>query len=221
MKLLDLEINPSDRKRQACWLFLDYLPGLVLLVYHWNRISVRRAHCKSVQQLGSMAVSTEFLDFNKYFKPLNSSQLLTFWTAIWIDCSETDEGQQSLNVITGKCIDMVVVSLSALYSPKSWECHFIYFLSASRIQKQSCSQQLAVLVPAGGTVGRQRRNKTAAADQQTELQARVLRQEYKMDCHCGSVPGLFHSTWCLSEWQGEMSSVLFGFSTWDWERGEA
>lgn len=162
-----------------------------------------------------MAVLIEFVDFNKYFKPLNSSQLLTFWTVIEIDCSETDEGQQSLNVITGKCIDMVVISHSALYRPKSWECHFIYFLSASRIQKQSCSQQLAVLVPAGGTVSRPRRNKTAAADQQTGLQAIVLRQEYKMDWHCGSAPGLFHSMWCLSEWQGEMSSVVFGFSIWD------
>lgn len=86
-----------------------------------------------------------------------------------IDSSETDEGQQSLNVIIGECINMSVVSHSGLYRPKSWECHFIYFLSAPCIQKQSCTWQLAVLVPAGGIVGRQGRNKVAAADRWTGL----------------------------------------------------
>lgn len=171
--------------------------------------------------LGSMAVSIEFLDLNKYFKPLNPSQFPTFWTVMEIGCSETDEGQQSLNVITGKCINMAVVSCSVLYRWKSWECHFIYFLSTSCIQKQSCSQQLVVLVPAGGTVGRQRRNKIAAADQWTRLHARVPRQEYKTDCHCSLVSGLFYSTWSSSEWQEEMVSAVFSFSWWHWEGGEA
>lgn len=86
-----------------------------------------------------MAVSIEFLDLNKYFKSLNPSQLLTFLMTMGIDCSEADEGQQSLNVIIGECINMAVVSHSGLYRQKSLECHFIYFLSASRIQKQSCT----------------------------------------------------------------------------------
>lgn len=82
-----------------------------------------------------------------------------------INCSEADEGQQSLNVIIAECINMAVVSHSGLYRPKSLEWHFIYFPSASCVQKQSCTEQLVVLVPAGGTVGRQRGSKIAAPDQ--------------------------------------------------------
>lgn len=162
-----------------------------------------------------MVVSIVFLDPNKYFKQLIPSQLLTFWMAMEIDCSETDEGQQSLNVIISECINMAGVSHSGLYRPKSLECHFVYFLSASCIQKQSCTWQLAVLVPAADTVGRRRRIKIAAPSQWAQLHTRLLREGCKTDCHCSSVSWLFFSTCSSSEWQGEMFSAVFGFSCWD------
>lgn len=140
--------------------------------------------------------------------------------AVEIGCSETDEGQQSLNVITSECINMAVVSHSVLYRPRSLECRFVYFLSAPCIQKQSCTKQLALLVPAGDAVGKQRRIKIAAPSWWTQLHARLLRQEHKADCHCFSASLLFLSTCSSSERQGEMFSAVFGFFYLDWKRGK-
>lgn len=80
-------------------------------------------------------------------------------------CSGTDEEHQNVNVIISECINTVGFLHSVLYRPRSLERRFVYFLSAPCIQKQSCTQQLAVLVPAAGTVGRQRRVKIAAPSQ--------------------------------------------------------
>lgn len=167
-----------------------------------------------------MAVSIDFPDPNKYFKQLNPSQLLTFWVPMEMDCSETAEGHRSLNVIISECINMAGVSHSVLYRPKSLACRFVYFLSAPCIQKQSCTQQLPVFVPARDAVGRRRRIKIAAPSQWIQLHARLLRQEHKTDFHCISVSQLFLSTCSSSEWQEEMFSEVFVFSYWDWKRAK-